>query len=233
MHMVRLEEGGREAGVFRFDPRRFARPVRARPSVISIGARFEHDRRRTAAFIESVYQARYGARIRAHYPNLVAVRAADGTLAAAAGFRTARQGRLFLEQYTGDDVDRIVGVARERIVEIGNLASAGGDASVFLFAALAAYLDSVGISCAVITGTASLERRLNLLGLQPRRICAADPARLTGEPGDWGTYYDRSPHVLSGDIGQAAARLGELFGTDFFLPRPRLFPQLHFDPATT
>src|SRR5690606_16536075 len=132
MHLVRLEEGGREAGVFRFDPRRFARPVRARPSVISIGARFEHDRRRTAAFIESVYLARYDARIRAHYPNLVAVRAADGTLAAAAGFRIARQGRLFLEQYTGDDVDRIVGVARERIVEIGNLASAGGGASVFL-----------------------------------------------------------------------------------------------------
>ncbi len=231
MHMVRLEEGGRDAGVFRFDPCRFARPVRARPSVISIGPRFEHDRRRTAAFIESVYLARYGARIRAHYPNLVAVRAGDGTVAAAAGFRLARQGRLFLEQYTGEGLDRIVGVARERIVEIGNLASAGGGASVFLFAALACYLDAAGISCAVITGTASLERRLSLLGLQPRRICAADPALLAGDPRDWGSYYDRSPHVMAGDIGLAAARLGEMFGNDCFRRRPRLFPQLHFDPA--
>jgi hypothetical protein len=196
--------------------------------VISIMPCLHEECARVVRFIQAGYRRYYGAHLRVDYPSLISVRDRDERLIAAAGFRFADLSPLFLEHYTGQPIDRILGVDRRAIVEIGNLVSRGGGASVFLYAALASHLDSLGISHAVITGTRSLERRLRRMGAEPRRICEADPLRVAHLDQPWGRYYANRPQVLAGQLEPFLARLRETFGAGFFTRRPRLFPRLHF-----
>ncbi|KAA3627511.1 MAG: hypothetical protein DWQ08_07635 [Proteobacteria bacterium] len=229
MHTIALKECNVETGLFRIAPSRFTRAIRVRPSVVSITPYPDGDREEIARFIEIAYRTHYGARIVVHYPNLVSLREPGGQIVAAAGFRLAAREPLFLERYTAAPVERLLNVPREEIVEIGNLASGGGGASIFLFMALASYLDTIHARHAVITGTSSLKRRLSVLGLEPRTICSADAARAGDDGGAWGRYYDSQPSVETGDVQLACKRLRSLFGSDFFKHRPRLSPRLYFD----
>lgn len=233
MHTIRLTEHDVDTGLLAFTPNRLTRAIRVRPAVIAFTPRADGDRRRVARFIENVYRQRYGARMVVDYPTLVSVRDETGRIVAAAGFRFAADECLFLEQYTTTPVELLVGAPRGEIVEIGNLASHRPGASMFLFMALACHLDALRARHAVITCTRPLERRLSLLGLEPRKICRADPARLDAGRDDWGTYYDSRPNVVCGDLELACRRLRALFGNAFFRQRPRLFPRLHFTTATT
>lgn len=185
------------------------------------------DRLEVTRFIEHHYARQYGARMRVEYPDLISVRNKSGDLLAAAGFRFAASGSLFLERYTGQPIDRLLNMPRTEIVEIGNLASLGGT-SVFLFAALASYLESLGVTQAVITGTRTLEHRLSRLGLAPRRLCPARIECVNGDDTDWGSYYTTRPYLLTGSIELACRQLRGLFGEHFFVSRPRLFPRLYF-----
>ena len=110
------------------------------PSVINITGMFEAERERVEDFIKAIYKQSFGADIEVSCPVLMSVRNADNDILATVGFRYAREESLFLEQYTGKPVEEILECSRHEIVEIGNLASAGQGASIFLFAALAFYL---------------------------------------------------------------------------------------------
>jgi len=227
MHTILFRESNVDAGLFRVEPNRFSRAVRLRPSVISVTPCFDAERAEVVHFIERNYSDHYNAQITVEYPNLISLRRVGGAVVAAAGFRFAGSDRLFLEQYTGAPIESLLDTPRRSIVEIGNLASSGGGASLFLFMALASYLNTVCATYAVITCTASLERRLSRLGLEPRRICAADPDRLDARGNAWGSYYDRQPYVMSSDLDLAYKRVLSLFGKDFFRHRPSLLPRLH------
>ena len=61
------------------------------------------------AFIADVYRARYGAAVRAFAPTLVSLRDVDGEIVAAAGYRSAAEGVLFLERYLGIDPSEMTG----------------------------------------------------------------------------------------------------------------------------
>jgi hypothetical protein len=182
-----------------------------------------------ARFIRAGFRKCHGARVQVDYPNLISVRNEDDVLIAAAGFRLAAHSSLFLEHYTNRPVERIAGVSRREIVEVGNLVSRGGGASVFLFAALVSYLDAAGVSQVFVTGTASLERRLHRMGIESRCICNARPERVAHLGQDWGRYYETRPRVLTGRVAPALERLRGMFGEAFFARRPRLFPRLHFN----
>ena len=113
--------------------------------------------------------------ISVQYGSLMSVRDDAGRIVAALGFRSAGHGPLFLEQYLPAPIEIILGIPRHQIVEIGNLASSGGGASSFLFAALSAYLHHNGFKQAVVTGTDALEKRLRKMGLKPARHAQANP----------------------------------------------------------
>jgi len=227
MNTVHLREANVVTGLMTLESSRLAPTLRANPGVISITPSSDAERHHVAVFIEERYRISYGAAIHVEYPNLISLRDGRGRVVAAAGFRFADLGPLFLEQYTKRPIDALLGVHRREIVEIGNLAAYGG-ASLVLFAALASYLERIGIARAVVTSTDTLERRLVRLGLEAERVCAADPARIGDMGKVWGSYYRHRPHVLAGDIGAACDRLREMFGAGFFQHRPRLFPRWHF-----
>ena len=120
------------------------------PSVVSITGLFAPERKRVESFIKQVYAKSYGADISVDYPMLMSVQNTEGKILAAVGFRYAEKESLFLENYTEKPIEEVLKTKRSRIVEIGNLASAGKGASIFLFAALSSYLNSKDIEYASI-----------------------------------------------------------------------------------
>jgi hypothetical protein len=196
--------------------------------VINITGLFEPERARVEDFIKGIYKDRYNANIEVSYPILMSVRNDAGDILAAVGFRYAADEKLFLEQYTNQLIENILRCQRNRIVEIGNLASAGQGASVFLFAALASYLNNRNILYAAITGTDFLHRHFERTGLKPQKICDADIGAVLQDGQNWGTYYDTKPRVLVGQVDMGVKRLKAVLGAKFEDCRPRLFPRLHY-----
>lgn len=221
-------ENGVQTGQLSFRKDRLLNSLRAQPSSVSIIPAFSKDRQSVENFITDIYRKAYGASIHVHYPVLMSVRDEAGRILAATGFRSALNEILFLEQYLEAPVEHVLKVPRAQIVEIGNLASDGGGASLYLFAALAAYLDHKGFTQAVVTSTDFLERRFRQIGLQPKCHAEADPSLLLSDGENWGTYYDTQPHVISGSVSQGYKRLQRQLGAEYTDCRPRLFSRLHY-----
>lgn len=221
-------ESGRPEGRLRLRSGRWLGHPGTRPTAVAVLSAASGERRAVEAFIERVYGESYGARIRVDYPVLMSVRNEAGGILAALGFRQAGSKPLFLEQYLNHPVETLLGVPRAGIVEIGNLASGGGGASVFLFAALAAYLHQRDLSVALVTATATVEKRLRQIGLALRRLGVADPARLQDPSLDWGRYYDARPNVLAGRVAEGYGRLQALLGVEYSCAGPNLLPRLHY-----
>lgn len=200
-------------GQLTFDSDAVRRLSSVRPGKISITANHAHERREVEAFIERIYAKTYGAVIGQHYPTLISVRDAEGRILAALGFRAAGYDRLFLEQYMDMPVEAGVAaafgqpVSRNKIVEIGNLASAGHGAAVFLFAALMTYLECMGFTHLALTGTKVLRGYFAKLGLDPRDMGQADPTRLPDKGISWGSYYATEPRLIAGDVHASFVRL--------------------------
>ena len=164
------------------------------------------------AFIRKVFAFHYDARVASFAPELMLLEQA-GRITAAAGWRNAASGRLYLETYLDAPVQVRIGrltahpVARERIVEVGNLASAtpGGGARMIL--ALAEHLHRLGFEWAVFTATQELIGIFTKLGLPPLTLGIADPGRLGNAARDWGRYYDSRPVVVAGRVRLALDRM--------------------------
>lgn len=221
-------ENGLQTGQLSFRKDGMLSALRAKPSTVSIVPAFSKDREAVEHFITDIYARAYGANIHVHYPVLMSVRDEAGQILAATGFRPAVNEPLFLEQYLNAPVQDVLQTPRAQIVEIGNLASDGGGASLYLFAALAAYLNYKSFTQAVVTSTDFLERRFRQMGLQPKLHAKADPALLLSDGENWGTYYDTQPHVISGSVAQGYKRLQKQLGAEYTDCRPRLFPRLHY-----
>jgi hypothetical protein len=205
-------------------------------SVIDISPYFSPERARVEEFIRQVYANTYHADIAVHYPTLMSVRTASGNILSAIGFRYAAEEPLFLEQYTGQPIELCLSecynkpVMRREIAEIGNLASLGSGASMYLFAALSSYLHARKIRYATITGTGALRERLRKLGLEPYALCQADPAKLSDEERlRWGSYYDQNPQVLCGSVEEGVHHLQHALGMMYEEQvNDPLFSRVHF-----
>jgi hypothetical protein len=216
-------------GTLVMDERRLRKLTSVTPLGISITQWFQPDRDRIERFIEKTYRYHYGSTIKGHYPTLMSVYDPRGTVLAAVGLRLAEDEPLFLEQYLEQPVDAAIrsvlgqSVEREAIVEIGNLASAGGGASVFLFVAVAAYLRQRSLAFAVVTGTKGLRRSLARFGIEFRELGAADQSALPDGGASWGGYYERDPKIIVGAIQPAFARLEPYLPAAHNLDLERLF----------
>lgn len=168
-------------------------------------------RNEAEAFIGCIFAHHYDARVTSFAPDLLLLEHTE-RIAAAAGWRSAASGQLFLENYLDDSVQLRIArladhpVARERIAEVGNLASVtpGGGARMIL--TLAEHLDRLGYEWVVFTATQQLIGIFAKLGLPPLALGTADPARLGEAARDWGRYYDSRPVVAAGRIRLALER---------------------------
>jgi hypothetical protein len=182
------------------------------PSTIRVIALDSPRRAEVEGFIRNVFADHYDAHVASFAPDLMLLEHA-GRITAAAGWRSAVSEQLFLENYLDDSVQLRIAllagyaVARERIAEVGNLASVtpGGGARMIL--AMAKHLDSLGFEWVVFTATQELIGIFAKLGLPPLALGIADPGRLGSAASDWGHYYDSRPVVVAGPIRLALERL--------------------------
>ena len=198
------------------------------PSIVDITSRGQPERKKVEQFIKDIYAKSYNAEISVDYPVLMSVRDRDGNILAAVGIRYAEAENLFLEQYTDLSIDKVLGSKRRTIAEIGNLASVGGGASVFLFAALASYLDFKGIEHAVMTGTTNLRGVFKKLGLDTYKICDACMSALNKGGQNWGSYYDTAPQVLTGSVSKGLGKLRRALKAEFKERQLPFTARLHY-----
>lgn len=191
-----------------FNRKRMKRFTALSPSLIAITTYPSFNRRRVECFIEQTFHRTYGAKIDKHYPTLMSVHDEEDNILAAVGFRCAKDEPLFLERYLDVPIEqRLRGhshipVEREVIAEVGNLASLGQGASIFLFAALNAYLAQQGIQIDTFTATDSLHRHFTKLGMNAVELGKANQEKLPDHGVLWGTYFKENPRVIAGSVQQ-------------------------------
>lgn len=156
------------------------------------------------AFIREVFRRAHGAIIRHFMPQLMSLRDADGQLLAVCGLRNAADGKLFLETYLEAPVETLIsakaseGIAREDIVEIGNLAVAEPGMAPVLLASVSKYLHDTGTQWAVFTAIPMLKNSLARLNMQLETLGQAGIEHIPAEQRpEWGSYYDKQPQVMA------------------------------------
>lgn len=164
------------------------------------------------AFIRHTYAQHYGADVRHFAPTLVSLSDATG-IVAAAGYRSASDGPLFLERYFDRPIESLLadpdepGPGRDRIVEIGHLSAARAGEGRRLILLLAAHLQSLPFEWVVSTMTTGLRHMFLRLGITPLALGLADPEALGPEVTQWGSYYEHHPVVLAGRLHHALGQL--------------------------
>ncbi|MDP2832318.1 MAG: thermostable hemolysin [Pseudomonadota bacterium] len=166
------------------------------------------------SFIQDVFAAHYGARVASFAPDVMLLEQ-NGKPNAAAGWRGAASGRLFLESYLEQPAEALISrlaghqVAREKVVEVGHLAARQAGGGVRMILTLAAHLDRLGYEWVIFTATQELIGIFAKMGLPPLALAVADPARLGEAARDWGRYYDTRPIVVAGRIRLALERMAQ------------------------
>lgn len=171
-------------------------------------------REQVERFVAAVYQRRFGAAVRQFAPVLVSLHDEQGERVAAAGYRAARLGPLFLERYLSAPVQALLPTApaREGIVEVGHLAAVRAGEGRRLIRLLGSYLSAQGFEWAVSTLTQELRNLLVRMGVTPLALGVADPTLLGEQAAQWGSYYEHKPLVLAGRLDAATQRLSRRFG---------------------
>lgn len=156
------------------------------------------------AFIASVFNTVYQAKINHFMPDLVALRDENGVLMAAFGLRQAAADKLFLEQYIDEPIETLVSrqlgrpIGREEITCIGNLAVANPRNAGVLIAHVIQHSLDIGVQWAVATAHHSLQNGLIKGGRDVYPLAMAYPERLPlAEQPDWGSYYRQTPQIVA------------------------------------
>lgn len=162
------------------------------------------------SFIHDVYAQYYRADIQKFMPVLMGLYSRSGSYLAGLGLRFAADGPLFLEHYLDQPVENIVSestrsdpgeIARNSIVEVGNLASYHAGGTRWLIIALTAYLQGAGYDWVSFTSVPSLRNSFRKLGLKLHTLGVADKSRLpAGEQTRWGRYYNSKPMVMAVNV---------------------------------
>jgi hypothetical protein len=177
------------------------------PALIDAG---DPQRKKVETFIAQRFLEVHGAQITVFMPQLLALFDDQGDVRAAVGMRDASLERLFLEYYLDIPVERRIAdratsgcvfPERERIVEIGNLASIDRLASRRLFKLLARRVSADDYQWAVFTGCSSLHRMFATLGIETVSLGRALQSRLPSDQQTWGGYYEDNPQVVAGRVG--------------------------------
>lgn len=159
-------------------------------------------------FISKVFAQRYGADVQHFTPTLVSLQDRGG-IVAAAGYRSAGNGPLFLERYLAAPIEALLAMAtqdtpeRHQVVEVGHLAADRAGEGRRLISLLGAHLAAQDVQWVVGTITAELRHLFIRLGVTPLALGTAHAAALGDDAARWGSYYEHAPVVLAGHLGLA------------------------------
>ena len=171
----------------------------AEQEIVLMDASHPH-RGKAEAMVQQVFEQSYGARLSTFYPCMLGIRGRDGEYRAIAGIRSGRHD-FFAEHYLPGRVEQLLGVPREDVVEVGNLATRKSGEIRWIIAAVTAFLYGAGFSRVLITITPLLRNSFRRMGLPLDHLADARRELLPAELSrDWGAYYDCGPEVCVGKI---------------------------------
>jgi hypothetical protein len=161
-------------------------------------------------YIGRNFEASYGARLAEFLPIFLTLRC-NQNLSASTGISPgAISQNFFLEQYLDAPIETELQqfcdeqIAREQLVEIGNLVATTRGASRLMFIILASVLNLSGFKWMVFTATKPLLSNLRKLGFETLVIADAKPSCLSNNANAaWGSYYDNQPQVVAGNLSNA------------------------------
>ncbi|MDP2752043.1 MAG: thermostable hemolysin [Rhodocyclaceae bacterium] len=177
------------------------------------------DRRAAEDFITDVFSRHYHAKLSGFMPELMTL-THNGQIQSAVGTRSAGDGAhespLFLECYLDEPIETAIRritsrpVARQAIVEVGQLAADRPGAGTALMLHLGKSLAANGFQWMVFTATEELRGIFIRLGLPLFALASANPHRLGKEAQAWGSYYQHHPLVVCASLGDAMRRMRHL-----------------------
>lgn len=176
------------------------------------------ERAAVEAYIHDRFAGVHRAEVTHFLPNLISLRC-GGEYSAAVGLAPAGNGKVFAEHYLDAPVEQVISeklglhVARDQIVEIGNLVSTWKGSSLLLFIVIGEVMERLGYHYVMFTGTREVKALLARLRYSPIVLADADPARLPDGGASWGSYYSNNPQVMFGDNrpAMAAARKNPMY----------------------
>jgi hypothetical protein len=161
-------------------------------------------------FIAEQFARAHQARIKHFMPVLLSLNAANGELAMVCGLRAAAVSDLFLEQYLVQPVETALAaaagkpIARNVIVEVGNLAVSTETPARHLIIALTRYLAETPMQWVVCTVLPQLRNSFTRLGIAHHELGVARlESLLPAERADWGNYYTHQPTVIAINVAGA------------------------------
>lgn len=170
------------------------------------------------AFVAAEFLQQYSANVKNFMPWLLGL-SCNEKLVGVAGMRPAKDGPLFIEQYLDrsieDEVKLHTGlpVARQKIIEIGNLAGHYPGITRALFPLLTELLYKRGYQWCVCNTTPTVQNALFRLGIPIVPMVRAMPDRLGVARFAWGSYYSTETTVIA--ISPSAAH-------DVLMDKPEL-----------
>lgn len=176
--------------------------------VVSVLEKHDEERRAAETLINKRYREQFGVSVEVNYPLLLALTKKSGEVLSAVGLRCAADSPLFLEQYLDHPIEfdlerhHLGRHRREQIAELGSFASVSNSASLYLVAAMTAYMETQRYKVVTVTGTQRLRRLFSVFEFELTTLVAARKERLVDQWIDWGSYYDDDPQVLAGNVRQ-------------------------------
>jgi hypothetical protein len=155
-------------------------------------------------YVQEVFNAKHGARVKSFMPTLLALQGRGGQVCGVTGYRFATDEALFLERYLDVPIEEAIraatnaNVSRTDIVEVGNLASLRCKAAVHLVALLPRLLVDKGRSWVVFTATEGVRTILERFGAPVYELAPARAERVAGLGDEWGEYYRSDPRIMAG-----------------------------------
>ncbi len=172
-------------------------------------------RREVEEFSKNIYRRFYGAELMSFPSELLAITYGRKEIISCIGITSAAASPLYLEQYTGEPIEKVVAaltrrsVDREEIIEIGTLAIRSKSTCRMIISALAGVLIKRGGKYLVFTAVKSLRNTLTNLEV-PFTTLARARATQVKDSSKWGSYYGASPEVIMIDIESCRVALKKL-----------------------
>ena len=162
-------------------------------------------------FTNKQFERRFSSDLEQFYP-LILSYWTNNQIQASVGFRAAKDGPLFLEQYLDQPAELLLNADRKSIVEIGGFAALNRAAALPLMRAAADSLQQLGFTTAVCAANRPIRSCRKKLGIELAEIGVANPELVGESRASWGSYYKSDPKVIAGDIAAGVAAMGSLLG---------------------
>ncbi|TCB79595.1 thermostable hemolysin [Acinetobacter sp. ANC 4173] len=170
----------------------------------------QSERKQVETYISTKYQEKHKATL-SHFSSTLFVGEFKHETQVAIGIEPLKTHQAFLEQYLVQPIEQTLkkivqrDVAREKIIEIGNLASQNMEYAKMMVAFLVFYLTLAEVEWAVCTGTIAVRYVLQQMGLHFHVLEKANPEVLGEAQKQWGNYYQQKPLVLAINVADALA----------------------------